>query len=414
MKKKIITMMLVICLVLTNFIEISYADTKEVISKSKQVEASVKIGNVVYKAYETNQKIGTVSKGTWFIADSKGKVILDIKIIEKYLTVVSLKKDSFRKQVIAQKKYYEDEIKNVKKLKVALKTIDFQKSVMNMGLTSGKKVVEDAKKMSENEFKKLYDPRALLLEYAVGDLNRAVDNYNKFLNKKINTYDDAVVAMGYLEKGLSYSPATEVINQWAKNIESNLNFKSFLSVVSGGMFNGIRDFIGNIKSFFNSGITTSVSKFRKDLKSTKDTKQSIDKVKKYVKEEYKKTRIWKTYSDSKKSILNQRPIYSQIKQNAKGLYNDSKKVNAYATLKTFTSFKVNAIKSSHTSITGKGVKGATVKAYIGNKQLGKTVKVDSKGNYKISIPKQKKNTKIMIKISLSGYKDSSKTITVSQ
>lgn len=81
-------------------------------------------------------------------------------------------------------------------------------------------------------------------------------------------------------------------------------------------------------------------------------------------------------------------------------------------LKVFLKFTVNSVKSTSTSISGKGLKGATVKAYINGKQIGKTATVNSAGNYKITIPKQKKNKKITIQMSKSGYSTTTKTITV--
>lgn len=89
--------------------------------------------------------------------------------------------------------------------------------------------------------------------------------------------------------------------------------------------------------------------------------------------------------------------------------------NAYvvdaAKKKTFKTFTVNSVYSSSTKITGKGTKGSTVKAYVNGKQVGKST-VSSSGNYSIKISKKKKNTKITVKISKSGYTTKSKTITV--
>lgn len=75
--------------------------------------------------------------------------------------------------------------------------------------------------------------------------------------------------------------------------------------------------------------------------------------------------------------------------------------------------KVNGIKTTTTTITikGKGHKDAKVKAYVGNKEIGNTV-VDEDGTYKIKINKQKKNTKVIIKMSKLGYKTISKEIKV--
>lgn len=82
-----------------------------------------------------------------------------------------------------------------------------------------------------------------------------------------------------------------------------------------------------------------------------------------------------------------------------------------ASKKTFKTFTVNSVYSSSTKITGKGTKGATVKAYVSGKQIGKAT-VSSSGSYSVKISKRKKNTKITVKISKSGYTTKSKTITV--
>ena len=81
-------------------------------------------------------------------------------------------------------------------------------------------------------------------------------------------------------------------------------------------------------------------------------------------------------------------------------------------LNVFTTFTVNSIESKSTSISGKGVKGSTVRAYVNGKQIGKMSTVASNGTYKITIPKQKSGRKVTVKISKSGYVTSEKTITV--
>ena len=82
-----------------------------------------------------------------------------------------------------------------------------------------------------------------------------------------------------------------------------------------------------------------------------------------------------------------------------------------ASKQTFKTFTVNSVYSSSTKITGKGTKGASVKAYVNGTQIGKS-SVSSSGTYSIKISKKKKNTKITIKIIKSGYATKSKTITV--
>ena len=78
----------------------------------------------------------------------------------------------------------------------------------------------------------------------------------------------------------------------------------------------------------------------------------------------------------------------------------------------FTTFTVNSINKNSTNISGKGLKGSSVKAYINGKQIGKTSIVDSKGTYKLTIPKQKSGTKVVVKMSKSGYVTTEKSIKV--
>lgn len=79
------------------------------------------------------------------------------------------------------------------------------------------------------------------------------------------------------------------------------------------------------------------------------------------------------------------------------LNNENISVVEAATKKTFKTFTVNSVYNSSTKIRGKGTKGATVRAYVSGKQVGKT-KVSSSGTYSIKISKKKKNTKITVKI----------------
>ena len=78
----------------------------------------------------------------------------------------------------------------------------------------------------------------------------------------------------------------------------------------------------------------------------------------------------------------------------------------------FTNFTVSNIDNKTTIIKGKGISGATVKVYVGTKQIGNTVTVNTSGNYSITIPAQSANTKITVQISKSGYETAKKTISV--
>ncbi|WP_214799317.1 Ig-like domain-containing protein [Exiguobacterium sp. s50] len=81
-------------------------------------------------------------------------------------------------------------------------------------------------------------------------------------------------------------------------------------------------------------------------------------------------------------------------------------------LNTFSTFTVNSVKSTATTMTGKGNKGATVQAYVGTKLIGKTAKVDSKGNYKLTVSRQKPGVVVTVKMTQSGYQEMKKTTRV--
>ena len=72
---------------------------------------------------------------------------------------------------------------------------------------------------------------------------------------------------------------------------------------------------------------------------------------------------------------------------------------------------VNAVTKSDKKITGTGLKGAKVKAYVKGDKIG-SEKVKSDGSYTIKIDKQKKGTVITVKMSKDGYKTQTKEVTV--
>lgn len=98
-----------------------------------------------------------------------------------------------------------------------------------------------------------------------------------------------------------------------------------------------------------------------------------------------------------------------VKMYKKGYITKSKTVTVK---KVFTKLlTVNSVKSTQKTITGKGSKGATVRAYVNNKEIGKST-VKSNGTYSISIPKQSKKKVITVKMSQKGFASSSKSVTV--
>ena len=72
---------------------------------------------------------------------------------------------------------------------------------------------------------------------------------------------------------------------------------------------------------------------------------------------------------------------------------------------------VNAVTKSDKKITGTGLKGAKVKAYVKGDKIGSS-EVKSDGSYTIKIDKQKKGRVITVKMSKDGYKTQTKEVTV--
>ena len=89
----------------------------------------------------------------------------------------------------------------------------------------------------------------------------------------------------------------------------------------------------------------------------------------------------------------------------------SKMKDVYVEYKEIKTFTVNDLKTTSTTVTGKGLNGATVKAYVNGKQIGKSATVKN-GKYSIKIPKQSKGKKITVKMTKTNYITVSKTTTV--
>ena len=84
-----------------------------------------------------------------------------------------------------------------------------------------------------------------------------------------------------------------------------------------------------------------------------------------------------------------------------GYYSKSAKKTV---LKRFSAtFTASTIYSTTTKVTGKGSKGATIRAYVNGKQIGKSITGKSTGRYTLTIPKQKKKAVVTIKMSKTGY-----------
>ncbi|MCT4777565.1 MULTISPECIES: Ig-like domain-containing protein [Exiguobacterium] len=94
---------------------------------------------------------------------------------------------------------------------------------------------------------------------------------------------------------------------------------------------------------------------------------------------------------------------------AKDVAGNTSSSTSVKVLNTFPTFTVNSVKSTATTMTGKGNKGASVQAYVGTKLVSKTAKVDSKGNYKLTISRQKPGVVVTVKMTQSGYQEVKKT-----
>ena len=81
--------------------------------------------------------------------------------------------------------------------------------------------------------------------------------------------------------------------------------------------------------------------------------------------------------------------------------------------RSITKLTTSTFYTTSTTISGTTTAGATVKAYLGSKQIGKTVTADKDGKYKISsIPKQSKGKTITVKATKKYYKSKSVNIQV--
>ena len=101
----------------------------------------------------------------------------------------------------------------------------------------------------------------------------------------------------------------------------------------------------------------------------------------------------------------------QIKMAKSGYLTVSQNVKV---LKAITQFSISTVKVSSTTITGKGLAGAKVGVYTTSGKRLALVNTDSKGNYKLTIPKQKAGTKLVIKQAKTGYATLSKNVTVAK
>lgn len=81
-------------------------------------------------------------------------------------------------------------------------------------------------------------------------------------------------------------------------------------------------------------------------------------------------------------------------------------------LNVFKTFTINSIDNKQTSLTGAGLSGAKVQAYVNGKVVGASVLVNAKGAFKLTIPKQKAGTKLSVRMAKSNYATIEKSISV--
>lgn len=91
-----------------------------------------------------------------------------------------------------------------------------------------------------------------------------------------------------------------------------------------------------------------------------------------------------------------------------------KSVSLSISKSNISTLTINKLYSATTSLSGKTISNAKVTAYKNNKKIGSTVTSDKNGNFKISIGKQSKGSKIKVVARKSNYNDKESTITVTQ
>lgn len=419
--KKILTMMMIISLFVGNMTGIGHAYTLSNLSKDSKLIVTTTLDGKKYYKYRTNKNIGQVEKGAMYYTDTNKKIVTNYTTILKLETINLVKSKSFKDNTKENKALYEKYINDTKKMKTYIKFMNFQTSIIALG-TNPTKFFNTFKNMKIKEFKEKLNPMVGLVKYAESELKEGATLFNNALNVKNYTYENANKALTNADKAYGHAYSMAIINKWCEEIESNLTLKNLIKALTigfGDSLSEILNAIGIKDSYYkklNNFITETAKKFgidEKEMKAlydgiTKSSKNTTNS-KKYagqIKSLYTKTALYKAVNDKKNATIKDKIVSTGVKETAKKIESWSKSLNLY------TTHTINSIKSSSTSLQGKGLKGATVKAYVGNKQIGKTATVSSSGNYKITIPKQKAKTKITVKMSMSGCKTSSKSTTV--
>ncbi|WP_270811724.1 Ig-like domain-containing protein [Exiguobacterium sp. CinTr1] len=102
----------------------------------------------------------------------------------------------------------------------------------------------------------------------------------------------------------------------------------------------------------------------------------------------------------------------KISVTARDVAGNTSSATTIVILKAFRTASVSAIRTTSTFVSGKADAGASVKVYANNRQVGKTTRVGSSQSFKIAIPKQKKGTKMTVRIYRAGYATVERKLTV--
>ena len=241
---------------------------------------------------------------------------------------------------------------------------------------------------------------------------------NKLLTYTFNNYKNILQRSFY---DIRYSSSKAVINQYLAN--------GVLTMTSTGKFSGSEqvskyEFVNTTNKALKTSYTTSNTSEKMTLLGVANLFKDYNN-KEYsetVKNKYKTVFKNLNSTDFNNMVhlyeLNVLPHNYQYNVNSKISREEmvlllSKMPKKVASLKTFPTFTVNTINPTSTTITGKGLATATVRAYVNGRQIGNSATVNSYGNYKITIPKQAAGAKVTVKMSKTGYTDISKVISVS-
>ncbi|WP_125317997.1 Ig-like domain-containing protein [Exiguobacterium chiriqhucha] len=207
---------------------------------------------------------------------------------------------------------------------------------------------------------------------------------------------------------IQYNEGTATLN--GKRIRNNWPVKN-----SGAYTLRVTDQAGNVKS-----LSFTIDK----VAPTKPTVSTLTNKSTYVSGKAEKgatvyiTYNGRTYTTKASSVGSYRYNVKTTKPGvtvsvrAKDAAGNTSSTTSVKVLNTFRTFSVNSVKSTATTMTGKGNKGASVQAYVGTKLISKTAKVDSKGNYKLTVTRQKPGVVVTVKMTQSGYQEVKKATRV--